>query len=122
MPPLAVFYLGAIILTWAGNWPLMKLALGQVPPFLFVLLRLAGSLALIAPVATRQRLAPEHGERLGLFWVGQLQVAGFLVCSIIGLSIMPAGRAGRSFSPIRCRCGRSRSASFCGRSRRAAIN
>ena len=95
VPPVAVFYLGAIILTWAGNWPLMKLALADVPPFVFVLLRLAGSLVLIAPVlaATRQRLAPVRGERLGLFWVGLLQVAGFLVCSIIGLSIMPAGRA-----------------------------
>ena len=28
-----------------------------------------------------------------LFWVGQLQVSGFLICSIIGLSILPAGRA-----------------------------
>jgi drug/metabolite transporter (DMT)-like permease len=95
VPPAAYLSLAAIVLTWAGNWPLMKLALGQVPPFTFVLLRLAGSLALIVPmlVAMRQPLVPAPGERLGLFWVGQLQVAGFLVCSIIGLSIMPAGRA-----------------------------
>jgi drug/metabolite transporter (DMT)-like permease len=38
-------------------------------------------------------LLPVHGERLGLFWVGQLQVAGFLICSIIGLAIVPPGRA-----------------------------
>jgi drug/metabolite transporter (DMT)-like permease len=88
-------YLGVIIITWAGNWPLMKLALGQVPPLVFVLLRLIGSLALIAPalLLTRQSLLPPRGERLGLFWVGQLQVAGFLICSIIGLAIVPAGRA-----------------------------
>lgn len=36
---------------------------------------------------------PPRGERLGLVWVGQLQVAGFLICSIIGLAIVPAGRA-----------------------------
>jgi hypothetical protein len=36
---------------------------------------------------------PVRGERLGLFWVGQLQVAGFLICSIIGLAMVPAGRA-----------------------------
>jgi drug/metabolite transporter (DMT)-like permease len=36
---------------------------------------------------------PVRGERLGLFWVGELQVAGFLICSIIGLAILPAGRA-----------------------------
>jgi drug/metabolite transporter (DMT)-like permease len=34
-----------------------------------------------------------RGERSSLFWVGQLQVAGFLICSIIGLAIVPAGRA-----------------------------
>jgi drug/metabolite transporter (DMT)-like permease len=73
----------------------MKLAIGQVPPFVFVLLRLVGSLVLIGPVlvASGQGLLPACGERLTLFWVGELQVAGFLLCSIIGLSIVPAGRA-----------------------------
>jgi drug/metabolite transporter (DMT)-like permease len=95
LPPVVFFYLAVMVASWAGNWPLMKLALGQMPPLLFVLLRLTGSLALIAPVlaATRQPLLPVRGERLGLFWVGQLQVAGFLICSIIGLAIVPAGRA-----------------------------
>src|SRR5262249_36636742 len=94
-PLVVFFYLAVIITTWAGNWPLMKIALGQVPPLVFVLFRLIGSLALIAPVliATRQPLLPVRGERLFLFWVGELQVAGFLICSIIGLAILPAGRA-----------------------------
>jgi drug/metabolite transporter (DMT)-like permease len=46
-----------------------------------------------ALLLARQSLLPPRGERLGLFWVGQLQVAGFLICSIIGLAILPAGRA-----------------------------
>jgi drug/metabolite transporter (DMT)-like permease len=94
-PPIAYVYLAIIVLSWAANWPLMKLAIGQVPPLEFVLLRLVGSLALIAPalVAARQPLLPPPGERLALFWVGELQVAGFLVCSILGLAILPAGRA-----------------------------
>jgi drug/metabolite transporter (DMT)-like permease len=93
--PVVFVYLGVMIVTWAGNWPLMKLALGQVPPLVFVLLRLIGSLALMGPAVllARQSLLPVRGERLGLFWVGQLQVAGFLICSIIGLAIVPAGRA-----------------------------
>jgi drug/metabolite transporter (DMT)-like permease len=95
MPAIVMAYLVIMIASWAGNWPLMKLAVGQVPPLLFVLFRLAGSLVLIAPgmVATGRPLLPAPGERFGLFWVGQLQVAGFLICSIIGLAIMPAGRA-----------------------------
>jgi len=73
----------------------MKLAIGQVPPLWFVLLRLLGSVMLIAPalLASGGGLMPVRGERATLFWVGQLQVAGFLILSIIGLSIVPAGRA-----------------------------
>jgi drug/metabolite transporter (DMT)-like permease len=44
-------------------------------------------------VAAQQPLLPVRGERSSLFWVGQFQVAGFLICSIIGLAIVPAGRA-----------------------------
>jgi drug/metabolite transporter (DMT)-like permease len=95
LPPVAFVYLAVMIVTWAANWPLMKLALGQLPPLIFVLLRLSGSVALIAPVlaVTRQPLLPARGERLRLFWVGQLQVAGFLLCSTIGLRLVPADRA-----------------------------
>lgn len=73
----------------------MKLALADAPPSIFVLLRLAGTLALTAPVLLlmREPLLPVAGERLGLGIVGQLQVAGFLVFGIIGLAILPAGRA-----------------------------
>jgi drug/metabolite transporter (DMT)-like permease len=95
LPPAVFAYLGVIIVSWAGNWPLMKIALGQVPPLVFVLLRLIGSLVLIAPalLAKRQPLLPVRGERMRLFWVGELQVAGFLICSIVGLKLVPAGRA-----------------------------
>jgi drug/metabolite transporter (DMT)-like permease len=94
-PPAAFLYLGVMIVTWAGNWPLMKLALADAPPLLFVLLRLAGSLALIVPalLAAGRPLLPVRGERLPLFWIGELQVALFLICSIIGLALLPAGRA-----------------------------
>jgi drug/metabolite transporter (DMT)-like permease len=95
-PPLAAFiYLAIMIVTWAANWPLMKLALGAAPPLVFVLLRLVGSLIVMAPplLAARMPLLPERGERLRLFWVGQLQVALFLLCSIIGLELLPAGRS-----------------------------
>ena len=94
-PPIVYFYLAIIVVSWAGNWPLMKLALADAPPISFVLLRLGGTLAVLTPVmlALRTPLLPAKGERLGLFWVGQLQIAGFLICSIIGLAILPAGRA-----------------------------
>jgi drug/metabolite transporter (DMT)-like permease len=95
-PPRIVYvYLAIIVVTWATNWPLMKLALTDAPPLVFVLLRLIGTVVLMAPVlpAMRVPLLPIPGERLGLFWVGQLQVTAFLVFAIIGLSIEAAGRA-----------------------------
>jgi drug/metabolite transporter (DMT)-like permease len=95
-PPRIVYlYLAITVVSWAANWPLMKLALEDAPPFDFVLLRLVGTLGLMVPVliALRQPLLPEPGERFGQFVVGQLQVAGFVIFGIIGLSILPAGRA-----------------------------
>jgi drug/metabolite transporter (DMT)-like permease len=89
------FYLAIIVVTWAVNWPLMKLALADAPPLLFVLLRMLGTLGLLAPAlfAMREPLLPRRGERLGLCVVGLFQVAGFLICGILGLALVPPGRA-----------------------------
>jgi drug/metabolite transporter (DMT)-like permease len=94
-PGVVYLYLAIMVVSWAANWPLMKLALADAPPMSFVLLRLVGTLALMIPalLALGAPLLPVKGERFGLFVVGQLQVSGFLICSIIGLAIVPAGRA-----------------------------
>jgi drug/metabolite transporter (DMT)-like permease len=94
-PRIVYLYLGIVVLSWACNWPMMKLALADAPPPMFVLMRLVGTIGLMAPMlgAMRAPLMPLRGERLGQLLVGQLQVAGFTICSIIGLSILPAGRA-----------------------------
>ena len=49
-PRIVYVYLAIIVVSWAGNWPLMKLALADAPPLVFVLLRLIGTLILLAPV------------------------------------------------------------------------
>ena len=94
-PPLVYLYLAIIVVSWAANWPLMKLALAEAPPLAFVLLRLFGTVLVMAPMllAMRAPLVPLRGERLRLFWVGELQMAGFMVCGMIGLALVPAGRA-----------------------------
>jgi drug/metabolite transporter (DMT)-like permease len=94
-PRIVYLYLAIIVVSWAGNWPLMKLALADAPPLSFVLLRLVGTIALIAPVllVLRAPLVPVAGERLGLLVAGQLQIALWLIFGIIGLAIVPAGRA-----------------------------
>jgi drug/metabolite transporter (DMT)-like permease len=94
-PGIVYLYLAIIVVSWASNWPLMRLAIDDAPPFVFVLLRLVGAVILLAPAlhALRMPLLPIPGERLGLFWVGQLQVTGFLLFAIVGLSIEAPGRA-----------------------------
>lgn len=94
-PRVVYLYLPIVVVSWAANWPLMKLALADAAPFDFVLLRLVGTVGLMLPalIAIGAPLLPEPGERLGLFWVGQLQVAGFVIFGIIGLATLPAGRA-----------------------------
>jgi drug/metabolite transporter (DMT)-like permease len=94
-PRIVDLYLAIIVVTWAGNWPLMKLALDDAPPLVFVLVRLIGTVVLLGPAlhAMRVPLLPIPGERLGLFWVGQFQVAGFLLFAIVGLAIEAPGRA-----------------------------
>jgi drug/metabolite transporter (DMT)-like permease len=94
-PRLAYLYLGVMIATWAANWPLMRLALAHAEPMVFVSLRMAGSIAILAPILAvlRRPLLPVPRERLALFWVGLFQVTGFVVFSIIGLAIVAPGRA-----------------------------
>src|SRR6266478_8021804 len=94
-PRQAYGYLAVIIATWAANWPMMRLALAHTEPMVFVSLRMAGSVAILAPILAVLScpLLPVPRERLALFWVSQLQVTGFLVFSIIGLAIVPPGRA-----------------------------
>jgi drug/metabolite transporter (DMT)-like permease len=94
-PRLAYLYLGIMVATWAGNWPLMRLALADTEPMVFASLRMAGSIAILAPILAvlRRPLLPVPAERLGLFWVGLFQVTGFIVFSIVGLAIVVPGRA-----------------------------
>jgi drug/metabolite transporter (DMT)-like permease len=94
-PRLAAVYLGVMVATWAANWPLMRLALAHAEPMVFVALRMAGSVAILAPMllVLRRPLLPVARERLALFWIGLFQVTGFVVFSIIGLAIVAPGRA-----------------------------
>jgi hypothetical protein len=52
-PRQAYGYLAVIIATWAGNWPMMRLALAHTEPMVFVSMRMAGSIAILAPILAR---------------------------------------------------------------------
>jgi len=67
-PRQAYGYLAVIIATWAGNWPMTRLALAHAEPMVFVSLRMAGSVAILAPIlaALSCPLLPVRRERLAL--------------------------------------------------------
>lgn len=95
-PPLAVYlYLALTVLAWAGNWPMLKLAVADAPPFIFTVLRLLGSTAMVAIllVVLRQPFLPERGERALLALSGFLQIGAILAINMIGLQFIQPGRA-----------------------------
>jgi drug/metabolite transporter (DMT)-like permease len=91
----AFLLLGAIVLAWGVNWPVMKIGLGSIPPFWFGGLRLLlGSSCLFLLSLARGRFAlPARGDWPVIASVGLLQMAGFLALVNLGLLEVPAGRS-----------------------------
>lgn len=88
--------LGALTLLWGLNWPMMKLSLREVSPLWFRALTMSGgTLTLIAFFSLRgASLAVSRAQALRLAWLALPNIIGWHLCSIIGLSQLPAGRAG----------------------------
>ncbi len=95
LPRLGLVLLAMLSLAWGLNWPIMKVALSEIPPWtfrtictfggaagLFALCRLAGI-----------RLAVPRGRRAVLVVAAILNVTGWVVLSALGLMVMAAGRA-----------------------------
>jgi drug/metabolite transporter (DMT)-like permease len=81
---------------WGCNWPVMKLSLREIGPLWFRALTMAGGVLLLAAwVASRgTRLAPQRGEWRWIVILALPNVVGWHLFSIIGLTQLPAGRAG----------------------------
>ena len=60
VPPLALVLIGAVSFLWGTNWPAMKVAVGEMSPWLFrtacIAISSAGLLALAAASGERMRL------------------------------------------------------------------
>ena len=87
--------LGALTLLWGLNWPMMKLSLREVSPLWFRALTMSGgTLTLIAFFTLRgASLRVSRAQALRLAWLALPNIIGWHLCSIIGLSQLPAGRA-----------------------------
>ena len=87
--------LGVMTLLWGLNWPMMKFALREVSPLYFRALTMSGgTLTLIAFFTLRGVALGVSAAQAGrLAWLALPNFIGWHLCSIIGLSQLPAGRA-----------------------------
>ena len=88
--------LGVLTLLWGMNWPMMKLSLREVSPLWFRALTMSGgTLTLIAFFSARGiSLAVNREQAQGLALLALTNIIGWHFCTIVGLSQLPAGRAG----------------------------
>ena len=84
-----------VTLLWGLNWPMMKFALREVSPLYFRAITMSGgTLTLIAFFAWRGvPLGVSPSQALRILWLALPNIIGWHLCSIIGLSQLPSGRA-----------------------------
>jgi drug/metabolite transporter (DMT)-like permease len=95
MPRLGILLLVIIALGWGTNWPAMKIALEDMPPWTFRLMCVAfGGMLLLALTALRgDRIAVPLGRVPALALVSLLNVTGWQMFSAFGLLQIGSGRA-----------------------------
>ena len=95
LPRLGFVLLAALSLLWGSSWPIMKIALREIPPWTFRTLCLAcGGLGVLTLGKTNGlSLAIPIRERKSLLLVALLNITGWHLCSAYGVIHMPAGRA-----------------------------
>lgn len=95
--PAAVAYvlLAALSLFWGLNWPVMKVALGEIPvlPFRALCLIASGPLLLAIAALRGDTLALKRHEIVPLLLAALLNVTLWHLFSAYGVSLMAAGRA-----------------------------
>lgn len=95
LPSVGFLLLAALTLFWGANWPIMKIALTELPVWWFRGGCLwFGGLGLIAITRlSGLSLAVPSAQRGPLLICALFNVVGWHICSGYGLSLMPAGRA-----------------------------
>lgn len=93
---LAVALLAMIAFLWGFNWPIMKVGLSEIPPWVFRAGSSAVSCAglfLISAIAGHSLKIPRNEWR-AVFLGGVLNIAFFNIFVAYGITLMDAGRAG----------------------------
>jgi drug/metabolite transporter (DMT)-like permease len=95
LAPAGVVLLIALTITWGLNWPMMKLALTEVPPWTFrsLCLMIGGSILLALARASGGPVAVPKSRLPALAWVSLFNITGWHLFSAYAVLITGAGRA-----------------------------
>lgn len=95
LPRQGLMLLAALSLFWGANWPIMKMVLTEVPPLFFrsVCLLLGGVGMLALARVTGVSLKVPAGQWNRVLWLAAFNIAGWNALVIIGVSLLPSGRA-----------------------------
>lgn len=86
--------LALLTLFWGINWPIMKIALSEIPVFTFRTLCLGGGALGLFAIASAKRmpLMIPRGYGWKLVWISLFNITAWNVFVLYGLSMLPAGR------------------------------
>ena len=95
LPRQGLLLLAALSLFWGANWPIMKMVLTEVPPLYFrsCCLLLGGIGMLTLARASGMSLKVPTGQWKRVLWLAVFNIAGWNALVIIGVSLLPSGRA-----------------------------
>ena len=82
-------------MSWGLHWPLVKVALSKIPPFMFrgIGVLVGGGLLIVIASWRGDRLWPRCREAMALAWASLFNVGIWQMLTAIGLQWLPAGRA-----------------------------
>ncbi len=95
IPRLALALLAFLSIAWGVNWPMMKLALLEIPVWTFRTLCLMGGGSILLSIAglTRQQVCIPRGKIGLIALVSVFNITGWHLCSAYGLLHTGSGRA-----------------------------
>jgi drug/metabolite transporter (DMT)-like permease len=95
LPRSGFLLLAALTLLWGFNWPIMKIALSEIPPWTFrTFCLIFGGIGVLTVAKTSGlSLAVPREELRPLLLSALLNITGWNLCSAYGLIYMNAGRA-----------------------------
>ncbi len=95
IPGLALLLLAFLSIAWGLNWPMMKLALLEIPVWTFRTLCLMGGGSILLSIAylSRQPVAIPRGKLGAIALVSLFNITGWHLCSAYGLLNTGSGRA-----------------------------